>query len=293
MTKFASDSANQASREAYACAGCGVREGQHKNLPLSSVLVMTTEGLKFTGEHLCPLCVDKHLFGQVMEAHSPGEPVRVMPGTLWPFSPPQDKAKRIASLLRHDQIMQEEEKRRDVAREMTKPATQTPLPTMPTPQDLNVWGLPRGQKGKKEIEEINTNYAQEVWIGEKKEIKEFLKAFEHAYGYNMDFANLLNEMARIHVKKNRDYAEDTNRYSNFEYAAQVAEPFTGVDKVFATMIGIKLARMAELKKGKTPNFESLTDSHLDESVYSTLWASYNALKERENEKRKGDPSAER
>jgi len=187
---------------------------------------------------------------------------------------------------------EEEEKRRYVAREMMKPATQTPLPKMPTPQDLCDRIL-AGQEVKKEIEEINTNYAQELWRGEKKQIEEFLKAFEHAYGYNMDFANLLNEMARIHVKKNRDYAEDTNRYSNFEYAARVAEPFTGVDKVFATMIGIKLARMAELKKGKTPNFESLTDSHLDESVYSTLWASYNALKERENEKRRGDPSAEK
>jgi hypothetical protein len=152
--------------------------------------------------------------------------------------------------------------------------TSEPLPPMPKFEPVAVDEL--GQK------------SAAVWYGEKKEIEEFLKAFEQAYGYNRDFANLLNEMARIHVKKNRDYAEDANRYSNFEYACRVAEPFTGVDKVFATMLGIKLARMAELKKGKTPNFESLADSHLDESVYSTLWASYNALKERENEKRRGD-----
>jgi len=204
-----------------------------------------------------------------------------------------------ANDLQHDQITQEEEeKRRAVARKMMKPDTKTPLPTMPTSQDFNGWGLPNcdrilaGQEVKKEIEEINTNYAQELWRGEKKQIEEFLKPFETTYSYNRDFADLLHKMATIHVKKNQDYAKDSNRYSNFEYAARVAEPFmNAIDKVFATIVGIKLARISELTKGKIPNFESLSDSFLDASVYMTLWASYNALKERENEKRRGDPSA--
>ena len=44
-----------------------------------------------------------------------------------------------------------------------------------------------------------------------------------------------------------------------------------VDKVFATMLGIKLARMAELLNGKIPNNESLSDSFLDHEVYSVIW----------------------
>lgn len=96
---------------------------------------------------------------------------------------------------------------------------------------------------------------------------------------NPIFANRLKRMQEIHDKKSADYASDDNRYSNFEYAAKVAEPFKDpIDKVFAMLMGIKLARLAELsKEGKVPNNESVDDSHLDKDTYSVLWSSYREL----------------
>lgn len=82
-------------------------------------------------------------------------------------------------------------------------------------------------------------------------------------------------MGAMHERKNRDYAQDENWASNFERAATIASWFNDkIDKVFATMIGIKLARMAELKNGKVPNNESIADSMLDMDVYAVLWHAY-------------------
>lgn len=125
-----------------------------------------------------------------------------------------------------------------------------------------------------------------IWAAEKKEMDEFIKPFHAIYGYNREFAKLLNEMARTHISKNRDYASDENHYSNFEYAEQVARPFKGIDAVFATIIGIKLARISELRKGKTPNNEPLRDSYKDLSVYVGLWTSYRRMTE-DNDARRG------
>ncbi len=63
-----------------------------------------------------------------------------------------------------------------------------------------------------------------------------------------------------------------NYYSNFEKSAATAG--SSVDTVFRVMIGIKLARIEELQKGKLPNHESLDDSLLDLACYAALWASY-------------------
>jgi len=98
---------------------------------------------------------------------------------------------------------------------------------------------------------------------------------------NPDFVALLREMAEIHDRKSQDYAQDNNVYSNFEYAAAISAAFTDpVDRVFATMIGVKLARLAELGKGKVPNNESVEDSHKDLSVYTVIWAAYKRSKAR-------------
>lgn len=79
-------------------------------------------------------------------------------------------------------------------------------------------------------------------------------------------------MQSVHNRKSHDYANDGDRFSNFKYAAMVSAPFTDpVDRVFAVLIGIKLARIAELRKGKTPKNESLSDTFLDQSNYSTIW----------------------
>jgi hypothetical protein len=92
---------------------------------------------------------------------------------------------------------------------------------------------------------------------------------------NPKFSALLKRMELIHDKKNSDYADGIDPYSNFTYAAKVSEIFTNpIDRVFAVLIGIKLARIAELGKGKDPRNESLDDSFLDIATYTAIWASY-------------------
>lgn len=89
---------------------------------------------------------------------------------------------------------------------------------------------------------------------------------------NPKFDAHLERMRVVHEAKNSDYASDDNPYSNFELAAAVAG--CAPDTVFRVLIGVKLARLDELLKGKTPNHESIDDSLLDLSVYAALWASY-------------------
>ena len=91
---------------------------------------------------------------------------------------------------------------------------------------------------------------------------------------NEAFHNLLKQLGVLHDKKNHDYSDaaNGNYYSNFESAATVAGCST--DTVFRVMIGIKLARLDELLKGKTPLHESLTDSLIDLTCYAALWTSY-------------------
>jgi hypothetical protein len=90
---------------------------------------------------------------------------------------------------------------------------------------------------------------------------------------NPKFDADLQKMKAMHDKKSADYANDGNRYANFESTAVSAG--TTVDCVFRTLIGVKLARLVELQgKGKTPNNESIQDSLIDLAVYATLYASY-------------------
>lgn len=115
---------------------------------------------------------------------------------------------------------------------------------------------------------------EDIWI-DKRISEEFIRVFRETLRFNPHFAGLLQKMAEIHIRKAADYSKDDNQYSNFEYAAQVSGIFTNdADRVFATMIGIKMARIAELRKGKTPKNESLADSFLDLAVYAVLWGSY-------------------
>lgn len=87
-------------------------------------------------------------------------------------------------------------------------------------------------------------------------------------------SEILDKCKELHEKKSHDYAQDDNPFSNFEYAAKVAEPFTDpVDRVFATLIGVKLARLAELRKGKEPKNESIEDTCIDFVNYAAIWGS--------------------
>lgn len=97
---------------------------------------------------------------------------------------------------------------------------------------------------------------------------------------NPAFEAHLERMRALHEKKNEDYAEDTDPYSNFRLAATIAD--VPVDTVFRVLIGVKVARLNVLlaKLGSTqegvsaPNFESIDDTVLDLSIYTALWASW-------------------
>ncbi len=96
------------------------------------------------------------------------------------------------------------------------------------------------------------------------------------------YLNSLKRQAEIHIKKNTDYSVNTNPFSNFEFAALVSEGFQNpVDKVFATLVAVKLARIQVLSvPDKTPNNESLQDSFDDLCVYAGMWGAYNQDKRR-------------
>jgi hypothetical protein len=98
----------------------------------------------------------------------------------------------------------------------------------------------------------------------------------HAGSGNPRFDAVIERISSLHARKSHDYAQAVNPYSNFEFAAIVSERFTDpVDRVFAVMIGIKLARLAELRgSGKSPQNESIRDSFDDLATYATIWASY-------------------
>lgn len=93
---------------------------------------------------------------------------------------------------------------------------------------------------------------------------------------NQTHSVLLDQIRALHAKKAADYATAGNPYSNFERAAFIASFFSDpVDKVFATLIGVKLARIGELTEpGRIANNESLDDSFLDLTNYAAIWTSY-------------------
>lgn len=110
---------------------------------------------------------------------------------------------------------------------------------------------------------------------------------------NKTHADLLKEIGAIHEKKAADYATSDDPYSNFKYAASLADKFTDpVDRVFATLIGVKLARLVELTQpGRVPNNESLDDTFLDMTNYSAIWTSYRRDKRKETSSEPIGPSA--
>lgn len=93
---------------------------------------------------------------------------------------------------------------------------------------------------------------------------------------NPYFNDTLAVMAQLHDRKNHDYAEDDNPFSNFEMAAQYAG--VSVQTVFNVLLGVKQARIAELEakiaNGDMPLHESLDDSRLDRAVYAALAVAY-------------------
>ena len=74
--------------------------------------------------------------------------------------------------------------------------------------------------------------------------------------------------------KRADYTT-ASRYENFTRCAEVASWFErDIDKVFATLIAVKIARLASLLGRKEPNNESIADTFVDLVNYGSLWGGY-------------------
>lgn len=87
---------------------------------------------------------------------------------------------------------------------------------------------------------------------------------------------LLNDLKRIeelHRKKNDDYANPNNPFSNFDCSTYLLSLFSNPrDQSFVWPIATKLARLSTLLNSqKTPNNESVGDSLLDIATYCLLW----------------------
>lgn len=90
-----------------------------------------------------------------------------------------------------------------------------------------------------------------------------------------EFIDFLDKSKEIHIRKSNDYAQEGNPFSNFERSGHIASWFNDpVDKAFVILIGVKLARLAELRNGKEPKNESIFDTFLDLGTYCFLWGSY-------------------
>lgn len=72
--------------------------------------------------------------------------------------------------------------------------------------------------------------------------------------------------------KAHDYASTLDLHSNFKYAAQVMEPFPEEYKPYASLIGTKLARLAELLSKGSPRNEPIEDTFKDLINYCALMA---------------------
>lgn len=87
------------------------------------------------------------------------------------------------------------------------------------------------------------------------------------------FSKLFDELKELYEKKNQDYAIESNTYSNFEIAANVAG--ISVYEQILSLMGTKIARIRNLlDRGIVPNNESLEDSFRDLTVYAGIMASY-------------------
>ena len=89
----------------------------------------------------------------------------------------------------------------------------------------------------------------------------------------VEYHELLEQMRDTRNSKAKDYSIKDNPFSNFEFAANLASGFTSeIDKVFATLIGIKLARLQVLTQpGKVPSNESVEDTRKDLTIYCSIW----------------------
>lgn len=89
------------------------------------------------------------------------------------------------------------------------------------------------------------------------------------------FIEALEKMKEVHIKKNEDYADPNNPFSNFDVSEYLISIFkSNRDKTFVWPIATKLARLATLlNSDRVPNNESIEDTFIDIANYVLLWRS--------------------
>lgn len=90
----------------------------------------------------------------------------------------------------------------------------------------------------------------------------------------MDFLGIFDKCKQLALKKRADYTSTSDTHENFKRSGEIASWFkSDIDKPYAVLIGIKLARLGSLlSKGTDPNFESIEDNFIDLVNYMALWA---------------------
>ena len=87
--------------------------------------------------------------------------------------------------------------------------------------------------------------------------------------FNHLVENILNDCKVLLVSKSHDYAENDNRYSNFEQAGNMAG--ISPEQSILNLVGIKLARIKQLiTTDKQAKNESIEDSIKDAINYLLL-----------------------
>lgn len=96
---------------------------------------------------------------------------------------------------------------------------------------------------------------------------------------------ILRQMEEVLERKRHDYADDNNRYSNFEFTGRILDEAVeagvrGANLSFLSLLTTKLARIIELVgHNKKAENEALEDSLMDGANYLILWSGW--LHERE------------
>jgi hypothetical protein len=87
-----------------------------------------------------------------------------------------------------------------------------------------------------------------------------------------DLIHSLDKIKTLHKSKNDDYAFESNPFFNFDVQQYVMELFHDPrDKVFASLLGLKLARLANLlNQSGEPKHESIEDTFIDFATYVLL-----------------------
>ena len=109
-------------------------------------------------------------------------------------------------------------------------------------------------------------------------LKEEYKNNYPNYITNPFFEQALQNVIDTHYKKNKDYAESNNPFSNFEDSAKSA----GIEtwQSFEALIGTKEARLRHLMKKQEeeePLNEPVLDTYKDRAVYAILAYAYQLM----------------